>query len=229
LASLSLTHVHYDANDPISHACAWLALVPQVLCIVYVTLIWSTREAEVLLMFAGQMGCEALNWVLKRVLKEERPRRMNGKGYGMPSSHAQFVSFFSIALTLFLLLRHNPHAPHASSTYIPTKFIERLALSVAALVGALAVAESRIYLNYHTQKQVLVGCAAGAVCAVGWFIVTSIARHYGVIDWLLDLGIAKYCRMRDLVVHEDLVDAGWERWQVRKQKRAGSTGQKKTL
>jgi len=93
LASLSLTHVHYvcnpgdkallngpntddqDANDPISHACAWLALVPQVLCIVYVTLIWSTREAEVLLMFAGQMGCEALNWVLKRVLKEERPRR----------------------------------------------------------------------------------------------------------------------------------------------------------
>ena len=27
-------------------------------------------------MFAGQMGCEALNWILKRIIKEERPRRM---------------------------------------------------------------------------------------------------------------------------------------------------------
>jgi dolichyldiphosphatase len=27
-----------------------------------------------MLMFAGQMSCEALNWVLKRYIKEERPR-----------------------------------------------------------------------------------------------------------------------------------------------------------
>lgn len=26
-------------------------------------------------MFAGQMGCEALNFVLKRIVKEERPKR----------------------------------------------------------------------------------------------------------------------------------------------------------
>ena len=25
-------------------------------------------------MFAGQMGCEALNFVLKRLIKEERPK-----------------------------------------------------------------------------------------------------------------------------------------------------------
>jgi hypothetical protein len=25
-------------------------------------------------MFAGQMACEAVNWVLKRYIKEERPR-----------------------------------------------------------------------------------------------------------------------------------------------------------
>ena len=76
LTSLSLTHVYYNADDPISQACAFLALVPQGLMIVYVSLIWSTREIEVLLMFAGQMGCEALNWLLKRYIKEERPSRM---------------------------------------------------------------------------------------------------------------------------------------------------------
>jgi dolichyldiphosphatase len=41
---------------------------------VYATLIWSNREIEIGLMFAGQMACEALNWVLKRHFKEERPR-----------------------------------------------------------------------------------------------------------------------------------------------------------
>ena len=64
-----------NPHDPISYLCAWLALVPQALCVIYVTLIWSTREVEILLMFAGQMGCEALNFLLKRLIKEERPKR----------------------------------------------------------------------------------------------------------------------------------------------------------
>jgi hypothetical protein len=64
-----------NPNDPIAHACAFLALVPQALCITYATLIWSTREAEVALMFAGQMACEALNWILKRTIREKRPHR----------------------------------------------------------------------------------------------------------------------------------------------------------
>ena len=75
LTSLSLTHVNYNAADPWSHLCAFLALVPQALMVTYVSLVWSTREAEILLMFAGQMGCEAFNWLLKRYIKEERPTR----------------------------------------------------------------------------------------------------------------------------------------------------------
>jgi len=43
--------------------------------VVYATLIWSSREVEILLMFAGQMGCEALNFLLKRIIKQERPER----------------------------------------------------------------------------------------------------------------------------------------------------------
>ncbi|KAF2218945.1 DOLPP1 protein [Elsinoe ampelina] len=219
LASLSLTHVHYNPNDPVSLLCAWLALVPQALCITYATLIWSTREAEVLLMFAGQMGCEAVNWVLKRIIKEERPRRMNGKGYGMPSSHAQFVSFFAVSLTLFLLVRHNPHGPNSSTTHVPTKLWERLLLAVMVIAGAASVAQSRIYLNYHTPRQVLAGCIAGTTIALGWFMATSILRQSGWLEWILDLELVKFFRIRDLVVSEDLVDAGWERWKLRKRKR----------
>lgn len=48
----------------------------------YVTLIWATREVEILLMFAGQMSCEALNFVLKRIIREERPKRKSDRSAG---------------------------------------------------------------------------------------------------------------------------------------------------
>ncbi|KZF21377.1 dolichyldiphosphatase [Xylona heveae TC161] len=229
LASLSLTHVHYNPDDPISYICAWLALVPQGLCVAYATLIWSTREVEILLMFAGQLACEALNWGLKRYIKEERPSQMNGKGYGMPSSHAQFVTFFSMSLTFFLLFRHvpNPGSSSSSSSFShgpaspssASSFAERALLSLLALVSAAAVAASRIYLNYHTPKQVIVGCLAGVFCAIFWFLFTSYLRQAGWIDWALDLQWAKMARMRDLIVNEDLVDAGWDKWQTKRRRK----------
>lgn len=265
LASLSLTHVYYDPEDNISYLCAWLALVPQALCIVYVTLIWSTREAEVALMFAGQLACEAANFVLKRLLKQERPSRIHktGKGYGMPSSHAQFVAFWAVAMALFLLVRHTPSwtdhgygprsavdggrgnrqqagadsnstrpARRASSwgqdwvmveTYAhrPWSYAERAAAAVFVLGVAALVAWSRVYLGYHTVNQVLVGCLAGSVCAVAWYAATAAARSTGLLAWALDSPFARGLRARDLVVSEDLCQAGWEKWEDRK---GGSVG-----
>ncbi|KAH8821409.1 hypothetical protein F5884DRAFT_85616 [Xylogone sp. PMI_703] len=214
LASLSLTHVHYDPDDPISYACAFMALVPQALCVVYATLIWSTREIEIFLMFCGQMACEASNFALKRILKEERPKQMHGKGYGMPSSHAQFVAFFSVSLTLFLLLRHVPR--EKSANYRPLYLIERLGLSVLALMCAGLVAWSRVYLSYHTPKQVLVGVAAGTVTAIGWFLVVTAVRRLGLLQFFLELPLIRFFRVRDLVVEEDLSQAGWEKWEARR-------------
>ena len=137
---------------------------------------------------------------------------MYGKGYGMPSSHAQFVAYFSVSLALFLLLRH---VPSASTTHTPTTFPERTLLSAAAMFCPAAVAASRIYLNYHTPRQVLVGCAAGAVSAVAWFGLTTCLRRSGWLEWSLNTRWARRLRLRDLVISEDLVEAGWERWEVR--------------
>lgn len=146
---------------------------------------------------------------------------MLGKGYGMPSSHAQFVAFFSTFLSLFLLLRHSPNNyAHASVTHVPIPYWQRLAVSLLSLLCAAAVAQSRIYLNYHKPRQVYAGIAAGVSCAVVWFILTSAARRFGLVDWLLELPPLKWARFRDLVVNEDLVDAGWTRWEGRRQKRA---------
>jgi dolichyldiphosphatase len=138
---------------------------------------------------------------------------MHGKGYGMPSSHAQFVTFFSLTLTLFLLFRH---VPHPTETHTPFSFFQRFVLSILAIGSAGAVAVSRIYLNYHTQKQVLVGCIAGAIYAFVWFGFTTVLRRSGWVEWGLETYLARLFRVRDLVIQEDLVDSGWARWEERR-------------
>ncbi|RDW83865.1 phosphatase PAP2 family protein [Aspergillus mulundensis] len=217
LASLSLTHVHYNPDDPLSLVSAWLALVPQALCVVYATLVWASREVEVGLMFAGQLVCEALNFALKRIIKEERPKQMFGKGYGMPSSHAQFVAFFAVYMGLFLIFRHSPTTPNQGIIY-------RMVASFGIALGATAVAVSRIYLTYHTIRQVLAGCAVGIVFALIWFIFTGLLRSYGWIDWVLEHSIARFLRLRDLVVSEDLAEAGWQRWESKQRIRRSEFG-----
>jgi dolichyldiphosphatase len=198
--------------------------VPQVLCVVYFTLIYASREAEVTLMFAGQLACEAFNFVLKRIIKEERPARMHGKGYGMPSSHAQFLAFWSISMVLFLLVRHRP-SPAPRRHHQPLSFAERLTISIGSLVLAALVGWSRVYLNYHTTKQVLAGSLAGSLTAIIWFGITMIARHIGLLRWGLDLPLARWLRFRDLVVEEDFAQSGWEKWE---EKIAAETKQSKT-
>ncbi|ETI24189.1 hypothetical protein G647_03558 [Cladophialophora carrionii CBS 160.54] len=224
LASFSLTHVRYNPADPVSYASAWLALVPQGLVVVYVTLMWASREAEIILMFAGQMACEMLNFGLKRMIREERPEQMSGKGYGMPSSHSQFVAFFAVSLSLFLIFRH---VPTQTTSYSPTSFPERIMLSFAAFMGAGAVAASRVYLNYHTPKQVWVGIAAGSFFAIIWFLFTTCLRQYGWLEWALDIWLARRFRIRDLITTEDIQDAGWGRWEERRRaRRDGGRGGK---
>jgi dolichyldiphosphatase len=138
---------------------------------------------------------------------------MHGKGYGMPSSHAQFVAYFSCYFTLFLLLRHKPNLaaiPHALND------LQKVALSLLACAGASAVAISRLYLNYHTKKQVLVGFTAGAIFSVVWYSFISYLRTSGWIEWALELSLSRALRIRDLVVSEDLTEAGWQRWEAQR-------------
>ena len=75
LTSLKVTHVFYDPSDPLSLLFAYMALIPQGLMVIYVTLIYARREIEVVLMLVGQLLSEATNWVLKRLIKEDRPPR----------------------------------------------------------------------------------------------------------------------------------------------------------
>lgn len=236
LASLSVTHVYYvshlltssssitnitkqDPHDPLSLFCAYLALLPQALCVVYATLILTTREAEILLTFAGQFLCEVLNFLLKRLIKEERPPRIHGQGYGMPSSHAQFVAYWSLSVALFLLVRHKPPKVmgYKSSTHRPWNLVERLSVVLAGFGMAAVTAWSRVYLGYHSPRQVIWGVAAGCVTAVVWYVAVGVVRGSWLWGWALEHPLTRRLRVRDLIIEEDMCQAGWEKWEDRRE------------
>ena len=171
-----------------------------------------------------------LNWNTRKLSFSLTSRHieMYGKGYGMPSSHAQFLAFFGLYLTLFLLLRHKPTTSSAPQPPfpLPSPKAQYSILSFLIIVGASLVALSRVYLSYHTPRQVLVGCSAGVISALVWFFVTGWARENGWVQWMLDFRTASILRLRDLVVEEDLVESGWREWE-RKRPRRRSIGDKK--
>lgn len=161
--------------------------------------------------------CEMLCTLLE--LLPDCPAEMFGKGYGMPSSHSQFVAFFSLSLSLFLLLRHQ--TTHHTS-YRPSTFLERLFVSILACVCALIVAASRVYLSYHTPRQVWIGFTAGLAFATVWFFLTTYLRSAGWLDWALNLQVSRELRFRDLILTEDLQDAGWGRWEQKVKSRSST-------
>jgi dolichyldiphosphatase len=137
---------------------------------------------------------------------------MHGKGYGMPSSHAQFSAFFALYLGLLLMHRN------LGGRDLPQW--KRAFYAAAAAGGSVAVAVSRIYLNYHTPKQVLAGYTAGLICAAGWYAVTAAARTTQggrLWDALLSFGACLW--IQDRCLETDLVVAGWKAGSERVQKK----------
>ncbi|KAI9144273.1 dolichyl pyrophosphate phosphatase 1 [Paraphysoderma sedebokerense] len=205
LSSLSLTHVLYPPNDPTSEFLAYITLTPISLIIVYVTVIISRREVACIWMFAGQLLNEVVNFILKRVIKEKRPHDHLGKGYGMPSSHSQYMTYFTVFLILYLSYR------------IKLNSIYKLGISAVAVVTCLLVMYSRIHLQYHTPLQVLAGASLGCVFGLFWYMIGEyVARPLSLEHWrILEFKICQVFCLRDSRVVDNVV--GWEYAQWKKE------------
>jgi dolichyldiphosphatase len=73
LDSISLTHVQFDPNDKIAYAFGYITLAPIAILVFYASVIVSRREMAGIFMLAGQLLNEALNYVLKEAIEQERP------------------------------------------------------------------------------------------------------------------------------------------------------------
>jgi dolichyldiphosphatase len=176
--SLSFTHVQYNPAIPHTKLLAYITLSPQALVVSYVTLIYTQRDLATVWMLLGQTLNELLNYGLKRYIQQPRPTTFLGKGYGMPSSHAQFMSFFAVYYTLWFVvyLRHTPIA-HGWR-----RMIQWCAVLMAWILSTV-VCFSRWYLLYHTIEQVLCGFCIGSCIAALWFVVV-VYCIYPLVDYL---------------------------------------------
>ncbi|EMD39262.1 hypothetical protein CERSUDRAFT_93308 [Gelatoporia subvermispora B] len=215
--ALDLTYVLYDEASHLAHALALLTLSPILLCPAYLALALFTREVLFFELGAGQLLCEAFNYVLKHIIKEERPNLDMGEGYGFPSSHSQWMGYFAAFMTCHFTFRHR-----FSTTGIRILDVTwRAFVYLTIVLWAAAVATSRYYLSYHTIPQVLWGLGVGVVFGATYYFLVEFVPMRRPRSFLgeartllLSNPISTWFRLRDgwAVWDDGGTEAQWVRW-----------------
>ncbi|OAQ32909.1 PAP2-domain-containing protein [Linnemannia elongata AG-77] len=203
LTSLSITHVQFAQDDILSKLFAYVTLSPLAILCGYVAVIITSRDLKPAVMFAGQLANELVNLILKRLVKQARPTEYLGDGYGMPSSHSQFMAYFATYVVILMYRRSiasDPLIPHTVS-------------AVVVLWSALVV-YSRVHLYYHTWQQVVAGTICGFFFAIIYYnVVNGVLRSKGLFDWIVDHPLARHFHIRDTDSIHDVAKFDWEMWQ----------------
>ncbi|KAF8943756.1 hypothetical protein BGZ47_005080 [Haplosporangium gracile] len=202
LTSLSLTHVLHG-SDIYSKIFAHLTLSPLAITCSYVAVMLTTRDLTVILMLAGQLLNECVNFVLKRLVKQARPTEYLGDGYGMPSSHSQFMAYF--ATYMIILMYRNGASSRAVSPHVVTALV---------LIWSILVVYSRVHLYYHTWQQVVAGTICGCLFAAGYyFFVSRFLRSRGMQNWMLDNPFGQWAHIVDREQIDNVYEWEWNQFQ----------------
>ncbi|KAI0091537.1 PAP2-domain-containing protein [Irpex rosettiformis] len=219
-AVLDVTYVLYHENSHFSHLLALLTLSPILLNPAYAVLAVYTREIIFFEMWAGQLACEAFNWVLKHIVKEERPNGFFGPGYGFPSSHSQWMGYFAAFLICHFTFRHRFTSTGSRLLDYTRDFL----LYSFILTWAGAVAYSRYHLIYHSARQVLWGVVIGVLFGTSYYTVVEYvpvhfpASYLGRIRTaIIAHPILAWFRLRDgwSVYPDGGTEDQWQAWKSR--------------
>ncbi|KAG7535795.1 Phosphatidic acid phosphatase type 2/haloperoxidase superfamily [Arabidopsis thaliana x Arabidopsis arenosa] len=105
----------------------------------------------------GSVSNSALSVALKRLLNQERPVATLRSDPGMPSSHAQSISFISV-FSLFSVIEW-------LGTNVLSLFLGGLILALGSYFTWLRVSQ-----KLHTTSQVVVGAIVGSVYSTLWYV-----------------------------------------------------------
>jgi dolichyldiphosphatase len=194
--ALSLFLVEYQKGDLLGFVLAWISMTPILFGVSVLTLVLIRRDLTTIFYFIGFLLTEVSNIILKNVIKQPRPEINRHRGqqfskYGMPSDHSQIMFYFA---SFFILLI-------ASSRYsISNNKLFQMAYKCILIVGSFTLASlvafSRVYLEYHTVQQVLVGAMLGSFAGTVWFLLVRhiFSRYfYFIASWK----ISEFLMIRD--------------------------------
>ncbi|KAJ2245490.1 hypothetical protein GGH97_002827 [Coemansia sp. RSA 475] len=185
LKSFGLTHFQYQDGDHFGELLALVSLAPIFIIVAETTIVFSRREITGILLLCGQLLNELFNLVLKLAICEPRPHEHLGDGYGMPSSHSQFMGFFAVYVLMYF------------ESQITTNIVQKRCVQIGAIVLSVLVVVSRVYLGYHTLRQVLAGVGIGVVAGIAWYQFVELVRRTGILDYALRSGICHWLLIRD--------------------------------
>jgi undecaprenyl-diphosphatase len=165
--------IHAWASVPLTYAMRGITQLGSaaVLAILGALLVWRLaaqgRRRAVLIFIAACLGAEALSEILKVVFRRSRPEAFFGYAepltYSFPSGHSVMSTCFYGVVAAILTTRRESRTT-------------KLAIWMGAVLLALAIGFSRVYLGVHYPSDVLAGYAAAAI----W--VGAVRGGYGI--WL---------------------------------------------
>nr|CAD7257305.1 unnamed protein product [Timema shepardi] len=166
---LSITLVEYPQGDLLGKLLAITSLMPLGIISGFIALILFRRDLHTISFFLGTTINEVLNLILKHTFCEARPIQRNAlyTEYGMPSSHSQFMWFFTTYVVYFVFIRL-----HHMNNNTLLENVWKTAITIPCIFLASLVMISRVYLQYHTWKQVLSGALVGFLFGSLWFALT---------------------------------------------------------
>jgi dolichyldiphosphatase len=163
--------------------------------VMYTTLILFRRDWGSIYTLFGQMINLIINKILKKTIEQPRPDTNNEMSdSGMPSNHAQFIGYCCAFHIIQVLINSNK--------YISAQY--RILYSILLIFVALGVCLSRIYLEYHTFDQVVVGLFVGIIFGIIWAVIDIIYGTYigtticsmPIVKWL---GFINYSPLEEYV------------------------------
>ena len=158
---LDYTYVSYEEDDMVGFFLALVTLAPIYAMVMYTTLIIFRRDYFTCYTLGGQILNLLINKILKKLINQPRPELCEiSSDSGMPSNHAQFISY----LIIFYVFQLSFNSKYLTTSY--KMFYIFILISIGAIV-----CYSRVYLNYHTIDQVLVGCFIGALFGIIWALI----------------------------------------------------------
>lgn len=207
---ITMTFVEYPKGDWLGYLLAWMSLTPMAISAGFIALILFRRDLHTIAFFAGILINEILNQILKLWIKEPRPyeRLHVHSEFGMPSSHSQFIWFFSSYVTLFVLIRL-----HHMNNNAPLERAVRLLVLFSSWLLAIFVCISRIYLRYHTWSQVIIGSLIGIFNGTLWFCFIHIILS-PLFPYIVSWKISEFFLLRDTTLIPNIL---WFEYTVTRQ------------
>lgn len=175
LKAVTLTHVRYRRGDSLGHFLAWVSLIPVFISLGgFVTHFLFRREIQCLCFAFGLLFSQFLNELIKSSVQQSRPETCAAlemcDSHGWPSSHSQYMFFFSVYFSLLCLSGTGGGVPSRRWRFF---------IALFPWPSAILTLYSRVYLGYHTVAQVFAGAILGLFLGVLWFwIVNNLLVDY---------------------------------------------------